>query len=360
MASAPESLWAEIEPLLTTEDQDRTAHAGFKPRPTRSWGYLAVAAAALLLVLIAISWFATRRSDPEKQAEQAPPPVESVPDNPARPPDQPLPAPAPKPDEMSPPVMARDVPGGIEPRPAWRVESLEGSPQVASAPIKENGLLAEGQWLETDGRSKAKIDVADIGQVEVDPNSRVQLVRTRATEHRLALQRGVLKAKIVAPPRLFFVNTPSAVAVDYGCAYTLKVDDSGVSYLRVDTGWVLMVARGRESMVPADGVCVTKPGIGPGTPYFEDASEVFLNALTRFDFQNGGDEALAVVLSEARKRDTLTLINLLHRVGRQDRSRVYDRMVELAPPPAGVTRTGVLRLDDRMLEQWMMALTWIW
>jgi hypothetical protein len=34
------------------------------------------------------------------------------------------------------------------------------------------------------------------------------------------------------------------------------------------------------------------------------------------------------------------------------RVRVYDRLALLAPPPAGVTREGVLQLDEQMLQLW--------
>jgi hypothetical protein len=77
------------------------------------------------------------------------------------------------------------------------------------------------------------------------------------------------------------VNTPSGVAEDLGCAYTLEVDDAGNSLLHVTAGWVSMQLNGRESAVPAGAACATRTGFGPGTPYFEDASETFRKALTR-------------------------------------------------------------------------------
>ena len=42
----------------------------------------------------------------------------------------------------------------------------------------------------------------------------------------------------------------------------------------------------------------------------------------------------------------------VHGVNDADRARVYDRMAALVPPPKGVTRDGVLRLDQQMLNQW--------
>ena len=105
-------------------------------------------------------------------------------------------------------------------------------------------------------------------------------------------------------------------------------------------------------MVPAGAACLTRPGIGPGTPFFEDASAQFLDALSKFDFSGGGAEALQVVLNEARTRDTLTLWHLLARVEGAERERVYERLASLAPPPASVTRQGIMLLDPSMLYDW--------
>ena len=58
------------------------------------------------------------------------------------------------------------------------------------------------------------------------------------------------------------------------------------------------------------------------------------------------------MLQEARPRDEITLWYLLSRVNESGRGRVYDCMARLLPPPSGVTREGVIKLDRNMLEQW--------
>ena len=249
-----------------------------------------------------------------------------------------------------------------EARPSWKVARLDGAPRIDSNRISDKGNLAVGQWLETDNTSRAKIDIGSVGQVEIDPNTRVRLVATQPTEHRLELARGRMSARISAPPKLFFVNTPSAVAEDLGCAYTLEVDDAGNSLLRVTLGWVALQLKDRESLVPAGAACATRPGVGPGTPYFEDASELFRTALAKLDFEPNNTQwskipALDIVLHEARLRDTMTLWYLLSRVNENDRARVYARMAQLVPPPDGVTREGVLHLDQEMLKLWRDRIT---
>jgi hypothetical protein len=246
---------------------------------------------------------------------------------------------------------------------SWQVQSLDGAPLIGKKKMGAQGQLGVGEWLETDGNSRAQIAVSSIGRVNIDENTRVRLVETEPTEHRLELARGKLSAMIWAPPRLFFVDTPSAVAADLGCAYTLEVDDHGAGVLRVTAGWVALELKDRESMVPTGAACETRPGIGPGTPYFEDAPASFRSALEIVDFENDAAAkagALDVMLSEARTRDTLTLWHLLARVEGNDRARVYDKIASFVPPPAGVTREGILNLDQTMLDRWKDSLEASW
>jgi hypothetical protein len=245
------------------------------------------------------------------------------------------------------------------PGPSWEVEKLAGTMRV-NGRVRKNGSLAVGETLETDASSRMKISVGEIGEVEVEPNSRIKLLQAHPTEHRLELERGRMSALISAPPRLFFVNTPSAEAIDMGCAYTLQVDDAGQGLLHVTLGEVALVRDEREVYVPRYGMCRTRKGIGPGTPYFEDASDSLVRALERFDFDNGGDQALAEVLKEARPRDTFTLWHLLSEVDGDRRLRVMERMIELVGLPKGVTREATMRLDPKTLETWKDEMDTVW
>lgn len=242
--------------------------------------------------------------------------------------------------------------------PSWNVETLAGMPKVGNS--FESGKLMVGEVLETDANSKAKIQVANIGNVEVAPNSRVKLIRTNSTEHRLSLEKGELKAKILAPPRLFIVDTPSAVAVDLGCEYTLEVDKDGNGKLHVTGGFVALEKDGRESIVPAGAMALTKKRKGIGTPFADDSSAVLQNALYKFDFENGGSEALQTIIKESNLYDSLTLWHLLSRVEKTERGKVFDALTVQVKSPAKVTREGILKLDRKMLDAWWKEIENIW
>jgi hypothetical protein len=223
-------------------------------------------------------------------------------------------------------------------RPAWTVA---GMPSVTR--------LAKGDTLQTNATTHASLGMESVGEVDIEPNSRVDVLSVRPDEQRLSLRRGKLEARIWAPPGRFFVNTPSAVTVDLGCAYSLEVRPDGTGLVKVSVGWVAFESDGRESFIPATAACVTRPGKGPGTPWYEDSTEAFQLGLERFDAQ-GDVGALDGILSAARARDAITLWHLLRRVPVDRRGQVYDRLAQFITMPQDVTREGVLAGDSKMID----------
>lgn len=250
----------------------------------------------------------------------------------------------------------------------WKVATLAGAPRVAERVVAGHGRLAPGQWLVTDAASRARLQVGDIGVVDVEPRTRVRLIAARRDAQHLAIATGAMRAIIVAPPRRFQVETPSARAVDLGCAYYLEVAPDGGTRLTVEIGWVSFEANGRESFVPAGAQSLTRPGLPPGTPCFTDAPAAVKNGLAMFDFGvsiagRGPDDpaarrsaGLTLVLDGARAEDALTLWHLLARTTGAERGRVFDALAARVPPPAGVTRDGILAGDPAMLDRWWDAL----
>jgi FecR protein len=228
--------------------------------------------------------------------------------------------------------------------------------------VRVDGSPVEaGQWIETGSRLRVTLKVGALGSVEVEPDTRLRVVTARPGEHRLALARGEIRATISAPPKLFFVDTASGTAIDLGCEYKLNSSEAGRGLLHVTKGWVSFQWRSLESLVPAGASCRTHPQIGPGIPYFDDASQRLKEALEEFTLEKGDrTDALQIILAEARVRDTLTLWHLIQRVDVRDRARVYDRIASLTPPPSGVSRALALQLDPATLKLWKDELAWKW
>jgi hypothetical protein len=253
-------------------------------------------------------------------------------------------------------VVPLRVKPSAAPGSSWTVVESEGAGSIGSKSIDGHSILSAGQALRTGPRGRVVLELDPVGRVEIGPSSEVRLVPSSPGRYRFRLDKGDLGAFIWADPGQFFVETRSSLAVDLGCAYTLNVDAHGNGELKVTTGWVGFQMRDRQALIPAGAMCRTRPGLGPGTPYFEEAPAALRSALETIDFGGGGAAARAAALDQAlasaRTEDALTLWHLLQRVDGADRDRVYDRLAQIVPPPPEVTRAGVHAGDRRMLELW--------
>ncbi|QQS40202.1 MAG: FecR domain-containing protein [Acidobacteriota bacterium] len=307
---APPSVWAGIESKLgQAEEEDRARRRRARIlKPALAFGV------AIIAMVLAAPFYIYLTSDEEQAAER---PVEG---------------------------------------PVWTIEETQGDPSTSGS----GNTIAAGEVIETDASSSARIAVGDIGRVDVAPNSRVKIVSTSETEKRMSLERGRLKAEIVAPPRLFIVDTPSAKAVDLGCAYTLDVDENGNSRLHVTSGYVALETEGLESYVPAGAFCESRKGKKLGTPFFGNASDLLKKSLADFDFGDGGPNAIDTIIRESVRKDTLTLWHLLEKVPEAKRAEIVAKILEYLELPEGVTVDGLIRLDEKMMMDLRSDLEVLW
>lgn len=242
----------------------------------------------------------------------------------------------------------------------FRYEATAGAPTCGGA-SSSGGWLPVGGAIETGDGDRVRVEVADIGEIELGERSRLGLVATGPDEHRLALDRGSLHAKVVAPPRLFVIDTPTATAVDLGCEYDLAVDADGSSTLRVTSGVVELAAGSKLSVVPMGAGAITRRGTGPGTPWALGAGPPLRAAIDQLDA--GDARALDDVIRLAGAGDTVTLWNLLGRVGPDERGRVYDAIDAVFSVPEWVLRDDVVagrgeaitHLREALEGEWMFA-----
>lgn len=237
-------------------------------------------------------------------------------------------------------------------RDAWHVESLAGSPDL-SGPAFGRRLLPGGSLACDDG-SRARLIVKGLGRVDLEPGSVLRRVRGARGERRLALEHGTIHAQISAPPRLFVVETPSGVATDLGCAYTLSVDTAGIGKLAVTSGRVALGAGEREAFVPAGAWCPLRPE-GVGLPRRDYASDEFLAALEAYDQPDCAATAIDTVLAKAEASDAITLWHMLPRVSVDERERVARRIAVLIEVPRDVPIERVLALEPAALDAWWGA-----
>ena len=231
-------------------------------------------------------------------------------------------------------------PYAYRPRRSWRWLVAAGAlaAGLALAGVWWVGRVNLSEW-EIDGKrvavgrtieGKARLESASVGQVELSGDAKLQVLGGSGGSQRLALRRGTMRALIWAPPARFRVDTPTAHAIDLGCAYTLTVDEDGAGQVSVQSGWVAFQSGKTESFIPAGAICHTRAGAGPGLPYFDTASKELVRGVAHFEASEGR-QGLREIVANAKSEDALTLWHLVGRTSGGERDAVVDLLAKFVP-----------------------------
>ncbi|WP_109488467.1 FecR domain-containing protein [Occallatibacter savannae] len=231
--------------------------------------------------------------------------------------------------------------------------AIIGAPRIDEVPMA-SASLDVGSRIETGFLDRVRIQVGDMGWVQVEPDSILRLIENRPERRRFRLEHGEILARISAPPAAFIVETPVARAIDLGCTYHLRFSQSGEGAIEVTEGWVEVDRGFEQTLVPAGASANFRPrGISPS--YMQKTSPEFRDAMLEWwDSPNPSlrSTALARLLSSATKQDAYTLLNMLHRSPPEDRAGIYDRLNQLVPAPREVSRAAVLAGEARAEDAW--------
>jgi ferric-dicitrate binding protein FerR (iron transport regulator) len=233
-----------------------------------------------------------------------------------------------------------------------------GGAAKCGAEERASGFLPTGSDFETPKGTTATLEIARLGTVSIEPESKLRLIAADDKMQTLDLVRGTMHAKIAAPPRLFIVKTKRVDAVDLGCEYKLSVNDEGVGLLAVSYGSVSLERPNRALTLVVEGTtCKIGPN-GPGTPLSANASAELRKAADDLD---GGDAtALDRVLAAAGEDDTATLWHVMRRMDPEERGRAWDRLSKLVPPPPSAPREAVVRGERPAIAGYKEALLPRW
>lgn len=242
----------------------------------------------------------------------------------------------------------------------WRIAAIEGEVTMAGEVLASTGTLAPGVVLETGAGATARLQVARIGEMVLGGGSRFTLVETREGRHRTRLQQGTLWARIWAPPGAFGVATPAGDVYDLGCEFLLRANADGSGSLAVRSGWVQVEHVSHEVLVPEGARVEFGPRGEPGIPYDQGASASFVAALRELHAQGHRAEpdgaTVQALVAAARPRDAISLLHLLQFHPSLREGPVFDRLAEMMPPNARVTREDLRARGRVALAPWWDAL----
>jgi len=227
--------------------------------------------------------------------------------------------------------------------------------------------VADRAWVrageELVAAERATVVIGTLGEVEVEPDSRLRVERIEDDVHRLFLARGRVHATIDAEPRVFQIGTPAGDTIDLGCEYDLIVDEDGTARITVTTGQVSFELDGREVYVPAGASCESTPDGGPRAPFFDGADPAFRTAVSAVELATAPDPAdIARAVRLDSREDGLTVWHLFtsETASPELRRAAYESLTSLFPKPMGVTDEGVLAGDEQMRAAWFERMTWSW
>jgi hypothetical protein len=229
------------------------------------------------------------------------------------------------------------------------VEKISGYPIIGSQILIDEGKLRVGEKLITDSESRARLKLESIGEIDIEPKTEIQFIETKTFEQRLILAKGQIAARTWIKPKTFSIETPSAIITDLGCEYNLVVNDRASTSLYVESGWVQMQYKNTKALLCAGTMCISDSLTGVGTPFFKDATKLFKESLYKLDISSNNKSELVKVLSESRPNDLISLFNLLKRLDRESRRKIFDRISSLFKIPKGITREGIMNGNDDMM-----------
>jgi hypothetical protein len=231
----------------------------------------------------------------------------------------------------------------------WLVEKVSGKPKIGTNILADQGILLVGERLTTNSKSRARLKIGSEGEIDVEPNTEIHFIETKTFEHRLILSKGQIAARTWIKPKTYSIETPSAIITDLGCDYDLVVNDRASTSLHVESGWVQMKYKNTKALLCAGTMCISDSIKGVGTPFFKDATKLFKESLYRLDISSNNKSELITILSEASPNDLISLFNLLKRLDRESRAKIFDRISSLYKIPKGITREGIMNGNDAMM-----------
>jgi hypothetical protein len=218
--------------------------------------------------------------------------------------------------------------------------------------------LRAGELLETP-QGGARLQVAELGDVRLEPGARLVARDAEPGRHRFYLERGTLTASITAEPGAFGVDTPAGSSVDLGCLYTLAVDERGDTQLSVALGRVAFThaASGRDVYVPAGAALRATVDEGPTSPLWESSTQAWRAEVAELD--RAPAPAADQLARLASAGDTLALWHLLQAPAASTRGAAFDRLLELVAAPREVARAAIVEADPRSAESLAARRAWL-
>ncbi|MBA4407215.1 hypothetical protein C0389_08080 [bacterium] len=239
----------------------------------------------------------------------------------------------------------------------WKVITHEGKVEINGLQ-DHSGKISQGQSLLTENSSRATIRVPKVGNVEVGKNSLIVLLKAKDGDNRILFRRGSINVTNTFNMPDFSIELKNYIIADRGGELNISIDDHDNARILVKYGFTEIEKNGDIIYLDDGYVCEIRSGSRIGTPFRQDAPEEFRNEMVKYDYQNGGENSIDKIMELASEKDMLTLLALIPKSPQVKRQLLFQTIANKFPPPAGVTRMGIIKGDSQMLYLWWREIEW--
>lgn len=239
----------------------------------------------------------------------------------------------------------------------WKVNTKEGT-VIINGIVNYSGKIRQGESLLTENNSKATVLVPRIGNIDIDENSLLLLVKAKDGNNRIRLQKGAIKIVNMTNMPDLAIDIENCVVIDRSGQFSISIDENNIAKIFVEFGFV-EIQHDNQTVYLNEGYnCEIRDGYKIGTPYRSDASESLKEEVKNFDYNGVEENTIEKIIKAATPKDMLTLLELIPRTSKLKRQVLFQAIANNFPPPENVTRAGIINGDLHMLYLWWQEIEW--
>ncbi|MCK9279554.1 MAG: hypothetical protein M0P71_02940 [Melioribacteraceae bacterium] len=239
----------------------------------------------------------------------------------------------------------------------WKIKSESGI-YLIDGKESTSAKFNVDNSLNTKNDSRVIINVPKTGTIRLEPNSSIKLLTARSGDNVISFKSGSLKIVTNSDLPDFKIKFTNFDLIDYGASYTVAFDDFNNINLVVEFGYVGLRKNDSEIFINENYSCKIINRKLVSTPFRTDAPLEFIDLVLSYEKTKNTAELLDKISNKARPEDALTLLELLKKVSAVDRQILFQSISNFFPPPIGVTRNGIMRLEPDMLQMWWEEIEW--
>jgi hypothetical protein len=239
----------------------------------------------------------------------------------------------------------------------WNLKLIDGTVTI-NGMANNSGNISQGESLNTDSKSRIIVDVPQMGKLQIDTNTTIVVEKAKDGDNIVLLKRGSFKIINSALMPEFTIRLSNSFVIDHGGVFSISADESDNVKIIIEFGFVEIGYKNQSYFVREGYVCEIKNNYPPGIPYRLNASDTLKNEVEKFNYENGGDDSVQKIISSVHKEDVLTLLALIPNTSQLQRQILFQIVANHYPPPAGVTRMGIIKADSEMLYKWWEEIEW--